>query len=657
MKKSLVLSTLIVLFISFLFSSCKKKPAELSFQSVIDLGGDFEDPVNSETKITTVDTVVYGDSLWACTTDSYNVIQGMQEFPLFNPNSSVVYPGNMLQGASLKNATPDVIVVDRAGGVFSIDIISGGWDVTATVDEVVKSKVATALNDIVSNQAYSSIPSNISFSMQEIQTEQELALSLGLDFTAYGVAISSELGFSNAYDYNRVLVKLSQSYYTMSYDLPASYDDLFAPSVTPENLQPYIGPGNPPCYISDVTYGRVFYLMIESTSSATSISSSVNASFSAIPNAPSASVDASYLSSLENLNIKLFALGGDAATTLYTIGNSNVNNLVSILGAAGDITTGVPLSYVCRAVNGNSIVSVNLATTYDVENCEPIGPVQGAYGNIPDPVLYLKAEDANLSNNGILSYNNATNPDLGEYMIDSYYGTNVGGLVVEDWPDDAGVNIASTSDPKNRPIFVPNALNGYPAVDFCHFFANGNSNSYDQTITTELDIPGNLFTGTNYTLFMVVNSPTKLNVEGDNINNISNQSIDAGTFLQGSDATPYGQLTVGFNSNSNLLFGHNLNDLSVPVSRSSNFRLMILRFSTIDGMKAYINNSDTPLAADANVNIPLTSNNGLKINAASLSNPGDDTRSQVVEIRAYNVALTDVDRMQIANQIINKYGL
>jgi hypothetical protein len=84
---------------------------------------------------------------------------------------------------------------------------------------------------------------------------------------------------------------------------------------------------------------------------------------------------------------------------------------------------------------------------------------------------------------------------------------------------------------------------------------------------------------------------------------------------------------------------------------------MILRFSTIDGMKAYINNSDTPLAADANVNIPLTSNNGLKINAASLSNPGDDTRSQVVEIRAYNVALTDVDRMQIANQIINKYGL
>lgn len=657
MKKILLLTTLTILSASVLFISCRKKGADKTFQSVIDLGGVFEDPQNVSTKTTTVDTVVNGDSLWACTTDTYNVIQGLQEFPLFNPNSSVVYPGNLLQGGSLTNATPDVIVVDRASGTFSIDIISGGWDVTATVNEVVKSQVATALNDIISNQSYSAIPSNISFSMQEVQTEQQLAMSLGLDFNAYGVSVDSELGFTNAYDYNRVLVKLSQSYYTMSFDLPASYDDLFAPTVTPEDLEQYIGPGNPACYISDVTYGRVFYLLVESTSSASTISSSINASFSAVPNAPSANINTSYLSNLENLNIKLFALGGDATSTLYTIGSSNVNNLVTILGAAGDIETGVPLSYVCRAVNGNSIVSVNLATTYDVESCEPIGPVQGSYGNIPDPVLYLKAEDANTSNNGVLSYNNATDPDQGVYAVGKYDGSNVGGLVVENWPDDGGVNIASTSDPDKRPVFVPNALNGYPAIDFCSFTANGNSSSYDQDVSTELDVPGALFTNTNYTLYMVVSSPTKLGVDGDYISNINNQSIDAGTFIQGSDPIPYGQLTVGFNSNSNLVFGHNMNDLDVPLGRSSDFRLLTFRFSTIDGMKAFIADSDIALSSDGNVNIPLTSNNGLKLNAVSLSNPGDNARSQVVEIRAYNVALTDVHRKQIAQQIMNKYGL
>ncbi len=658
MKKLLLIPTLTIILISIFTISCRKKGADKTFQSVLDLGGEFEDPINSNTKSTTIDTVINGDSLWACSTDTYNVIQGMQEFPLFNPNSSVVYPGNLLQGGSLKNATPDVIVVDRAGGTFSIDILSG-WGLSASVTEVVKSQVASALNDIIYNQTYSAIPSNISFSLEDVHSEQQLALSLGVDFSAYGVSVSSQLGFTNAHEYNRVLVKLSQSYYTMSYDLPSSYDDIFAPSVTPEDLEIYVGPGNPACYISDVTYGRVFYLLVESTSSATAISSSINASFSAIPNSPSANVNSSYLSSLENLNIKLFALGGDAASTLYTIGNTNVNSLVSILGAAGDITTGVPLSYVCRAVNGNKIVSVNLATTYDVETCEPIGPIQGAYGDVPDPVLYLKAEDANTSNNGIISYNNASSPDLGVYSVGNQYGNNVGGLVVENWPDDGGVNIASTSDPDNRPVFVPNALNGYPAIDFCHFFADGSGSAttYDQNISTELDIPGALFVNSHYTLYMVVSSPTKLNVEGNYVTNLTNEAIDAGTFLQGSDAIPFGQMSIGFNSNSNMIFGHNMNDLDVPIGRSANFRLLTFKFSTIDGMKAFINDADSPLSQNAALNLPLTSNNGLKLNAASLSNPGDNARSQVVEIRAYNVALTDIDRVQIAQQIMNKYGL
>ena len=100
-----------------------------------------------------------------------------------------------------------------------------------------------------------------------------------------------------------------------------------------------------------------------------------------------------------------------------------------------------------------------------------------------------------------------------------------------------------------------------------------------------------------------------------------------------------------------------MNDLDVPLGRSSDFRLLTLRFSTVDGMKAFIADSDIALSSDAAVNIPMTSNNGLKLNAASLSNPGDNARSQVVEVRAYNVALTDAHRKQIAQQIMNKYGL
>ena len=641
---------------SFL-SSCNKKNDNLSFQNVFENGGLFEDPMNSTTKSITVDTVVDGDSLWACSTETYSIIQGLQEFPLFNPNSSVIYPGNLLQGGSLKNASPDVIVVDRAAGTFSIDIISGAWSNSAYVDEVVKSKVVQAMNDIIYSSS-SSIPANISFSMQEVHSEQQMALALGVDFTAYGTALQGNLGFSSNSNYNRVLVKLSQSYYTMSFDLPASYDDLFAPTVTPQDLQQYVTPGNPACYISDVTYGRVFYLLVESTSSSSNITSSINASFAALPNSPSANVNTSYLSNLENLNIKLFALGGDASTTLYTISSANVNNLVSVLGAAGDITTGVPLSYVCRAVNGNNIVSVNLATSYDVQFCEPIGPIVGDYGSLPKPVLNLDASDANTSNNGIINYVTGTSIESNRYEVGNTYGSNVGGRVVENWPDANGINVASSSDPNNRPVYVNSAVNGHPAIEFCSFEADGygSSSTYDQNISTSLEIPGGLFTNTNYTLFMVASSPTKLTVRGDQIVNISSQAIDAGTFMQGADDIAQSQLTVGFNSNSNLVFAHNDNDLDVPVSRSSDFRVMTFRFSTQEGMQAFINENNM-IANDQNLNIPLISNNGLMLNSVNLNDPTEGSRSLIAELKLFDVALNDADRRKVALKLMQKYNL
>ena len=652
-----IVSLLCAAVVFSFISSCNKKNDNLSFQNVFENGGLFEDPMNSTTKSITVDTVVDGDSLWACSTETYSIIQGLQEFPLFNPNSSVIYPGNLLQGGSLKNASPDVIVVDRAAGTFSIDIISGAWSNSAYVDEVVKSKVVQAMNDIIYSSS-SSIPANISFSMQEVHSEQQMALALGVDFTAYGTALQGNLGFSSNSNYNRVLVKLSQSYYTMSFDLPASYDDLFAPTVTPQDLQQYVTPGNPACYISDVTYGRVFYLLVESTSSSSNITSSINASFAALPNSPSANVNASYLSNLENLNIKLFALGGDASTTLYTISSANVNNLVSVLGAAGDISTGVPLSYVCRAVNGNNIVSVNLATSYDVQFCEPIGPIVGDYGSLPKPVLNLDASDANTSNNGIINYVTGTSIESNRYEVGNTYGSNVGGRVVENWPDANGINVASSSDPNNRPVYVNSAVNGHPAIEFCSFEANGHgsSSTYDQNISTSLEIPGGLFTNTNYTLFMVASSPTKLTVRGDQITNISSQAIDAGTFMQGADDIAHSQLTVGFNSNSNLIFGHNDNDLDVPVSRSSDFRVMTFRFSTQEGMQAFINENNM-IANDQNLNIPLTSNNGLMLNSVNLNDPTEGSRSLIAELKLFDVALNDADRRKVALKLMQKYNL
>src|SRR5690606_9593499 len=64
-------------------------------------------------------------SIWICSTKTYSVEDGNSDFPLFNPNASVVYPGSLLQGKTLSNASPSVIPLPRAGGTISIDMVDG----------------------------------------------------------------------------------------------------------------------------------------------------------------------------------------------------------------------------------------------------------------------------------------------------------------------------------------------------------------------------------------------------------------------------------------------------------------------------------------------------------------------------------------------------
>ena len=137
--------------------ACNKPPVDgqdpgeitLTFSEVIESGGAPEVVVN-ETAISEPveqDSLINGES-WKCTVETYDITQGNEQFPQFNPNASVIYPGNLLQGASLDKATPDVIDVDRAGGTISYYIVSGNTTSFFEVDEVTKGKETDAMNRI-----------------------------------------------------------------------------------------------------------------------------------------------------------------------------------------------------------------------------------------------------------------------------------------------------------------------------------------------------------------------------------------------------------------------------------------------------------------------------------------------------------------------------
>lgn len=351
-------------------SSCKKdaSPAEdVSFEEVLKSGGEFETFENYKILTNTSTSSIPVDSgNWNCTSSTWSVLQGNPDFPIYDPNVSVVYPGSLLQGASLNNATPDVVAVRRGPGTVSIDLVNGSNAVYVNLPEVKKSYITQALNDIVyeNNEV---LPSRFTFSHEQIKSQEELALALNVDVDIAPVTVGAQFEFSNESNMNHYLVTLKQSFFTMSYDIPYTYDDFFDPSVTPMDLAKYVNPGNPACYVSDVTYGRVFYLLIESSSSIMKIKAAINLSFS---NAPvSGSTEVNYLSSLDSLSVKVLALGGTITPTFTAINASSLSTLTTQLGKSADIKAGVPLSYVVRTVYNNKLVKNKINLEYTINDC------------------------------------------------------------------------------------------------------------------------------------------------------------------------------------------------------------------------------------------------------------------------------------------------
>ncbi len=367
--------------------SCKKDndlnptPDDGTFTAVFNAAGNFAAPTISETsEILSQEDVLIDNTEWTCTTKKYDISAASgssdEGFPLFSPNAGVIYPGAMLQGKSLGNGNPELIALERGSGTISTDILDGNIQSSFEVDVIAKGSVTDAINNIIAGST-GIIPSNFNVKISNIQSREQFALELGVDVSTTFIDLESKLNYTSDVSKSTFMVNLTQSFYTMSYDIPTSRENLFAPSVTPEDLKEYVHEGNPATYISDVTYGRVFYMLIESTSSEHELDAAVSASFEGLTTTAQADINVNNFSSLDNVTYSVFAYGGEASGTLQAVGVSNMEDLVDILAETAHIGSGKPLSYVVRSVANNQQVATQLATEYEVENCVITG-VNGA---------------------------------------------------------------------------------------------------------------------------------------------------------------------------------------------------------------------------------------------------------------------------------------
>lgn len=582
-------------------------PVPTTFEDVIASGGDF--PVVNEHSLV-IDSVnsteLRGNENWSCVTRTFDVSKAPEEFPLFDPNSELIFPGNLLQGKSLTQATPDPIPVRRGGGTIVVTLNNGALTgVSRRVDTVSLGSIYDAANEIIGTNP-GNLPARFNFTTERVESNHQLAVATNASWEAYflwNMKGGLSVDVNRRRNHNKFLVKLNQAFYTVAFELPTSPGQMFAGDVTPTELTPYVGSGNPATFISSVTFGRIFYLLIESTQSADSIAASINLSFSGALGKFTDTTTAKYVDRLDSLHVTAYALGGDANQALRAV-TSSFDSLKSFLAEGGSIKTGLPISYVVRSVRRpEKIVKVALNTQYDVRDCRPIFETFG------DPIIWLQADDPNLVTDAAGRLTRW--PDRSELQNDAYLD-----------------HVATIAHQPQRQLKLVNGE--MPAVVF------GDS--------TWLRFVGAGFAGTDYTMAMVAR--------------FTLNPAYGFSFLGGTTLLPGRTLQAGFLGRANPLtdpytFGFNHYDLGVITDRipwPEQFHLYTLEFSRTRGMTIYIDGEQA--AWNPAMLAPLQDFLG-----ARLGNVGNVPNASVAmaEFMAFPTVLTGDQRRYLEDNLMRKY--
>jgi hypothetical protein len=341
-------------------------------------------PVATGTKDDLLTKATDGTEL-RCTQTDYSLTKVPEKFVALNPNADVLWPGSLVQGKSMAGGILDPIPVERAPGAITLTIASGGGGpFFRTIEKPSLSTATQAINDILSTYT-GKTPAKFAYSFSSVHSMEQLAVAVDANVKGTTWSAAASLAFDKSDSKSRMLIQFTQEYYTMAFDPPKGAAGVFAPSVTSAELSPYVAAGNPPVYVGSVTYGRIFYLLFESSSSSMELEAAVKGSYSGGAVSADATATAKWKKTIDESSVRAYGLGGNASSAIaaatgwdIATGSTAISQHDAIKkflteGATFDKENpGVPISYTIRYLHDGSQVRLALTTEYTAKNCVPV---------------------------------------------------------------------------------------------------------------------------------------------------------------------------------------------------------------------------------------------------------------------------------------------
>ena len=302
------------------------------------------------------------------------------DFAVLDPWPTVLWPGCLIQGNSLRgHSVPTAIPLytKRRPGRIALQIVSGadsqipGEDGEGVWYEDVQvmreTNVLQAQNKLLKRFRESGVPASVAYNMTIVHNVNDLAIATGLDIKKAFGKISATFGSSFNAKKSYVLVKLYQRFYTLSYEDPEGFKGVFNEDIQKSDLAPYTGPGNPICYVSSVSYGRVYYLLYESEEKAGTLFTALNSSFAGIK------VNGAFVKNdvVSKSKVTLIQRGGDAQAGLEgALDPSKVADFIIKGAIPSPKNVGAPISFTIKHLYDNTLVNMGNTLKYKYDKVQ-----------------------------------------------------------------------------------------------------------------------------------------------------------------------------------------------------------------------------------------------------------------------------------------------
>lgn len=314
---------------------------------------------------------------YECTQQEYEVAADYDEQLTLNPTSDILWPGALIDGNTIDTGDYVPIVAARKPLTISVSLVNIAGDKSKTVDNPKLSTMREAIAQILDQEVTGATPARVTFEISDVYSENQLNIALGVTYKSGLASVKNQFDFSRTDILSRTVVKFLQVYYTIDVDIPEKPSDLFASSVSWDNLSKQINGDISPMYVSSIAYGRMALFTMESTYSSTQVHDALQASMKAINT--SVDLDVTNKNILQQSSIKATIIGGSGQSAVQVVnGFEGLKEYMTTGGNYNKDTAAAPLAYKLRYLCDNGICRIVMAQNYTVKSCQELK--MGHYG-------------------------------------------------------------------------------------------------------------------------------------------------------------------------------------------------------------------------------------------------------------------------------------